>query len=253
MQSYRAEGYRRMSLLLFLTHYIRYYGIKTADDLRVTSYCDNSSLIKAEEEFHTRDVDSSSWYLKSDHDVIMTLNKGRKGLPFQLISRHVKSHQDDEREFDDLTRSEQLNVFADRRATAALDELRAADKNKELYPLPACRGYLRDASGLSPVANYARSEPNSLSSSFERFFKNATIGPTTTMIPSTGRPTDQPVPDSLTVAGLSWTNLVTAGSPLAYANDDAALRLISARNVKKSRRFPICTAARHAQRGVSGF
>jgi hypothetical protein len=26
----------------------------------VTSYCDNSSLLKAEEEFHTRDVDSSS-------------------------------------------------------------------------------------------------------------------------------------------------------------------------------------------------
>jgi hypothetical protein len=62
MQSYRAEGYGRMSLLLFLTHYIRYHNIKTAD-LRVTSYCDNSSLLKAEEEFHTRDVDSSSWYL----------------------------------------------------------------------------------------------------------------------------------------------------------------------------------------------
>jgi hypothetical protein len=58
MQSYRAEGYGRMSL--FLTHYIRYHNIKTADDLRVT-YCDNSSLLKAEEEFHTRDVDSSSW------------------------------------------------------------------------------------------------------------------------------------------------------------------------------------------------
>jgi hypothetical protein len=57
--AYRAEGYGRMSLLLFLTHYIRYHNIKTADDLRVTSYCDNSSLLKAEEEFHTRDVDSS--------------------------------------------------------------------------------------------------------------------------------------------------------------------------------------------------
>jgi hypothetical protein len=51
-----------VSLLLFLTHYIRYHNIETADDLRVTSYCDNSSLLKAEEEFHTRDVDSSSWY-----------------------------------------------------------------------------------------------------------------------------------------------------------------------------------------------
>jgi hypothetical protein len=98
MQSYRAKGYGRMSLLLFLTHYIRYYGIKTADDLRVTSYCD--SLLETEEEFHTRDVDSSSWYLQPDH---VTLSEIRKGLPFQFISRHVKCHQDDEREFDDLT------------------------------------------------------------------------------------------------------------------------------------------------------
>jgi hypothetical protein len=95
MQSYRAEGYGRMSLLLFLKHYIRCYNIKPADELRVTSYCDNSSLLKAEEAFHTRDVDSSSWYLKTDHDVIMTLSEVQEGLPFQLISQHVKSHQDE--------------------------------------------------------------------------------------------------------------------------------------------------------------
>jgi hypothetical protein len=114
-----------MSLLLFLTHYIRYHNIKTADDLRVTSYCDNSSLLKAEEEF--RDVDSSSWYLKPDHDVIMTLSV-REGLPFQLISKHVKSHQ--ERAFADLTRPEQLNVLADHGATAALDDLVQLTKSK---------------------------------------------------------------------------------------------------------------------------
>jgi hypothetical protein len=136
MQSYRAEGYGRMSLLLFLKHYIRCYNIKPADELRVTSYCDNSSLLKAEEAFHTRDVDSSSWYLKTDHDVIMTLSEVQEGLPFQLISQHVKSHQDEKRDFDDLTRPEQLNVLTDHRATAALDELRAARKGTEFHPLP---------------------------------------------------------------------------------------------------------------------
>jgi hypothetical protein len=77
----------------------------------------------------------------------MTLSEVRKGLPFQLISRHVKSHQDDEREYDDLSRPEQLNVLADHGAIAALDELRAADETKELHPLPARRAYLRDATG----------------------------------------------------------------------------------------------------------
>jgi hypothetical protein len=77
----------------------------------------------------------------------MTLSEVREGLPFQLISRHVKSHQDDECVFDDLTRPEQLNALADHRATAALDALRAAGQTTEFYPLPACRGYLRDGTG----------------------------------------------------------------------------------------------------------
>jgi hypothetical protein len=48
MQSYQAEVYGRMSLLLFLTHYIRFYDIHPAADLRVNSYCDNSNLLEAE-------------------------------------------------------------------------------------------------------------------------------------------------------------------------------------------------------------
>ena len=37
MQSYRAEGYGYMSLFLFFTHFLRYYEIQPANDLRVTS------------------------------------------------------------------------------------------------------------------------------------------------------------------------------------------------------------------------
>jgi hypothetical protein len=77
----------------------------------------------------------------------MTLSEVREGLPFQLISRHEKSHQDGKRDFADLTRPAQLNVLADHRATAGLYELHAARQNPEFYPLPACRGYLCDASG----------------------------------------------------------------------------------------------------------
>jgi hypothetical protein len=147
MHSYRAEGYGRISLFLFLTHYIRYFGIQPADDLRVTSYCDSASLLKAEEEFHTRDVDSAYWYLQPDHDVIMTLSEIRQRLPFKLVSQHVRSHQDKEHAFHDLPRPAQLNVLADHRATAALNDLRAAGQPTEFYPLHACRGYLCDTTG----------------------------------------------------------------------------------------------------------
>jgi hypothetical protein len=53
MFSYRAEGYRRISLHLFLTHCLRYLGIHTPDNLYITSYCDNSSLLNREEAFYT--------------------------------------------------------------------------------------------------------------------------------------------------------------------------------------------------------
>jgi hypothetical protein len=86
MQSHRAEGYA--CPYLFLTHYIRYYGIKTSDNLRVTSYCDSESLSRTRI-FSYPDVDSSSWYLKSDHDVIMKLSSVRKD--YHLNSSHDTS------------------------------------------------------------------------------------------------------------------------------------------------------------------
>jgi hypothetical protein len=62
--------------------------------------------------------------------------------------------------------------------------------------------------GISLAAKSARSEPNTLSMSFERTYKNATTGQTRSMTPSAGLPTDQPLLDSLTVSGHSWPNLV---------------------------------------------
>jgi hypothetical protein len=48
------------------------------------------------------------------------------GKPLQLVLLRVRGHQDDERNYDDLTRLKQLNVLANRRTTAALKDLRAA-------------------------------------------------------------------------------------------------------------------------------
>jgi hypothetical protein len=109
--------------------------------------CVSHPTVTIPEEFRGRDVDSTSCYLKPDHDVVMTLSEIRDKLPFSLIARHVKGPQDDEREYADLTRPEQLNVKADYLATAALDELREAGQPTEFYPLPACRGYLCDSTG----------------------------------------------------------------------------------------------------------
>jgi hypothetical protein len=83
MNSYRAEGYGRISLLSFLTHYVRYLEIQTPDDFCISSHCDNYNLIN-----------SSSWYAKPDHDLLMTLSALRTNLPLRLASLHVRAHRD---------------------------------------------------------------------------------------------------------------------------------------------------------------
>jgi hypothetical protein len=45
IQSYRAEGYVRPHVPSLVFDSIRFYDIQPADDLRVTAYCDNSSLL----------------------------------------------------------------------------------------------------------------------------------------------------------------------------------------------------------------
>jgi hypothetical protein len=147
MTSYRAEGYGRISVLSFLTHYIRFLEIQPHDTLRIVSYCDNTSLLGQEETFHTRDIDSSSMYTKPDHDIIMQLSALRANLPFHLASLHVRGHQDEKCDFKLLPRPAQLNVLADRLATEVLMDLRAAATPTEFYPLPACRAYLMDDKG----------------------------------------------------------------------------------------------------------
>jgi hypothetical protein len=62
----------RMSLLLFLTHYIRYYNLKPAD-VRVASYRDNTSPLKAEGRLPHRKWTRQVGAPKMNHDVIMTL------------------------------------------------------------------------------------------------------------------------------------------------------------------------------------
>jgi hypothetical protein len=85
-----------------------------------------------------------SWYTNRGHDVISAL---RTNPPLRLALLHVGAHPDGNCEFDLLSRAAQLNVLADQPASEVLEDLRAAGKRTEFYPLPACRVYLRDGAG----------------------------------------------------------------------------------------------------------
>jgi hypothetical protein len=68
--------------------------IHPPDDLCITSYCDNPSLLLREEEFHIRDIDSSRVCTKPGHNKPMTLSAPcTLDQPFRLASLHVRGHQ----------------------------------------------------------------------------------------------------------------------------------------------------------------
>jgi hypothetical protein len=170
-----------MSLLLFLTHYICFYDIQPADDLRVTSYCDNFSLltaeITAEEEFHTRDVDSSSWYLKPDRDIILTLSEALESCHLNLsrcTCAVTKTTNVTTPTSPGPNTSTVWPIIAPRLHSTTFVYLDNPQSSTQHYP-PA-EAILVTPPGIAPVAKYAHAEPNSLSTSFERTYQNATTG-----------------------------------------------------------------------------
>jgi hypothetical protein len=111
----------------------------------------------------------------------MTLNEGREGLPFQLISRHVKSHQDENVTLPTSPGPNNSTYSLIAALQPHLMNFVPLIKPKSCTHYPPVEAIFVTQAAISPVANNARLEPNFLSSSFERIVKNATIGPTTPM------------------------------------------------------------------------
>jgi hypothetical protein len=247
------EGYGRISLLLFLTHYILYLEIQTSDDVCITS-CDNQSLLVNEEKFHTRDIDSSSWYTNLDHDVIMTLSALRTKLAFQLASLHVRGRQDKHCKFELLTRPQQIYVLADQLATEVLEDLRAADKPTELYPLPACRASLRDGTG-----HITSNEKRTLKNEFPEFPEYETRaslqqrnGWNAHTLDSINWTAYQAAISALTnqvpTPPLSSNSAMT-GYLLAFGNTNTAPRMPPARNASNPKQYAGCASVTLEQIG----
>ena len=84
------------------------------------SYLDNASLINREDHFRNRKFDNARDFSASDHDIIMALSEVWSRIPLRVTTEWVASHQDNDREFYELSRPAQANVLADEQATAGL-------------------------------------------------------------------------------------------------------------------------------------
>ena len=143
MQSFRAEAYGRLAVFRFILRFIEFYGLCKSNKCRIRTYCDNSGMLVKEEQRIQREWDEVTFWKEGDSDVIDLLAKTREDLP-RISTEHIKGHQDDDMEYDELPRPAQLNVLADELATLALNEAHESSRGQapNMIPLPNCGAYL---------------------------------------------------------------------------------------------------------------
>jgi hypothetical protein len=149
--SYRAEGYGMLGFLRMLFHIMTYYKVQMTDSTRrqILFFTDSQSLINKQIQLHTYEDWYAAIHTWPHADVLMQLRSAEADIyPFVLKLRHVKSHQDDEKDYEDLEDDAKMNYMCDILATEKLDTLERQNKKQKVRPLPACPVYLNEATGV---------------------------------------------------------------------------------------------------------
>jgi exonuclease III len=132
-ESFRAEGYGLLSVLLFFHHFYRFYHIH--DPLPFILYCDNEALIKTLIESMTYKYVTPNSTLSSDWDVLEEIRHHLSIVPSKL--EWIKGHQDDHKPYHKLSLPAKLNVDADALATIFLAQARPMPQVPQLPHSPA--------------------------------------------------------------------------------------------------------------------
>jgi hypothetical protein len=123
--SFRSEGIGQLALLAFLEAFANYFQLLdlplnhcSSSDPWIRIATDNQGLIQR----ITAELDTPTVFagagLNAECDVVHKILEITRRLPFPLVWERVKGHQDDVRQWCELTRMETLNVRADAHATA---------------------------------------------------------------------------------------------------------------------------------------
>jgi hypothetical protein len=113
---------------------------------RITGHTDSLSLIKTLAKIaHFAKNWYSSVYTWNHIDILREINTTIQDLqPLVYIPQHVKAHEDKKKQWHELTRPEQVNVYCDREATSALrQQMSEPHKRQSFLPLPGMSTYLQ--------------------------------------------------------------------------------------------------------------
>jgi hypothetical protein len=82
-------------------------------------------------------------------DALLQIQEAAKDIrPIQLDMHHVKAHQDDEKDYEELEDNEKLNYHCDILATEAMVKCEKTKRIIKITPFPACKVYLEENGDL---------------------------------------------------------------------------------------------------------
>ena len=150
--SYRAEGYGIMGFLRFIHHFVKYWKIKipASDNIqRIRYYTDSKSMIDKQRTLGHYTEWYASIHSWPHADALMQIKAAANDiLPLVVDFMHVKAHQDDNREYDELEDDAKLNKQCNDLATEQLERMEAENRLPRFNTLPACSVYLETKNGL---------------------------------------------------------------------------------------------------------
>jgi len=79
----------------------------------INGYCDNSGLIQQIQALQNETGPNLSQTLSNDYDLSNEIHQTIRWIPIPVILRHVKGHQDNNTDIEDLPHEAQLNIACD--------------------------------------------------------------------------------------------------------------------------------------------
>jgi hypothetical protein len=132
--SFRAEGYGMASALVFTSLLHQQFEFTRATDSVNKLICDNARLLIRIEESSQWNYLTPNVPLRAEWDVESVILQYYKALGILFTFMHVKSHQDDTVDIQNLTLKSRLNVEADRLTTVYMVEDKRRRSKVNLFP-----------------------------------------------------------------------------------------------------------------------
>jgi hypothetical protein len=141
-----------MGFLRFIHHFVKYWKIKipASDNIqRIRYYTDSKSMIDKQRTLGHYTEWYASIHSWPHADALMQIKAAANDIfPLVVDFIHVKAHQDDNREYDELQDDAKLNKQCDDLATEQLERMEAENRLPRFNTLPACSVYLETKNGL---------------------------------------------------------------------------------------------------------